>query len=467
MGALWKKYNDTSLILRIFIGLFIGLGIGIFFPQAKAVGLLGDVFVGALKGVAPILVFVLVMSSLMSAAHDGTHRFRTTIILYVGSTFIAALIGVAAGMLFPSKLPMNLAGALTPDTVQTATVPADSGDVVVMPEGDAGVVVGADTAPTTTGDVMGSILQQDNAVGAVALVTQDSALEILNALLRSLISSPIDSLLNANYIGILFWSVFIGFIMKDRVKGTTKQTFRDISDSALQLMYRIINLAPFGIIGLAYSAVATTDLNRMISYFHLLNVLIGCMVFMCLIVNPLIGFLMLGKNPYPLLWICLKRSAVTAFATRSSAANIPVNMGLCRRLGLNEDIYSVTIPLGATIHLNGAAITISVMTMAVAYTLGVKIDFMTALMLAGLAAFGACGSSGVTGGSLFILPMVCGSLGIPTAYAMQAVGAGIVIAILQDSFETALNSSGDVLITAIAEHYERQKNGESTVLLPD
>lgn len=453
MLGLWEKYNKTNLILRIFIGLLTGVVLGMIAPKQLAwLKLLGDVFVGAMKGVAPVLVFVLVMSSLMSASKKIGSRFKTTVVLYVGSTVVAALVAVCASFMFPSVMPMNLASA---DNVVKL---APEGDVSLGTV-DGGVTVNAENGPAISG-VVQSIVQRDDAVEAIALVTQDSIGEVVRSMAMSAIASPIDAMLNANYIGILFWAVCLGLIMRNRAKPATKEMFRDISDGSLQLMYRIINFAPFGIIGLAFDAVASNSAAKLAPYSHLLLVLSGCMLFMGFVVNPLVAYLMIGKNPYPLVFTCLKRSAVTAFVTRSSAANVPVNMGLCRRLGLDEDVYSVTIPLGATIHMNGAAVTIVVMALSLAHTLGVAVSPATAVMLIIITTIGACGSSGVIGGSLFVLPMICKFLGIPNAYAMQAVGVGFIIAVIQDSFETALNSSGDVLITAVAEKYERKKNGE-------
>jgi len=500
MGALWRAYNNASLILRIFIGLSVGIGLGLAMPeQLKSVQLLGEVFVGALKGVAPVLVFVLVMSSLMQAAKGVDRRFYTTVILYLVSMLFASLLAVGASFLFPSRLEMKLASSQNPPAAaeqlrgndgvslgeDTGKGKAADGVSLGPVEGGALLSAGgkdvsqdpavakAEIAQAEAREskdrnaVMSSLAQQEDAVGAVAIVTQESVGEVVRSLLKSAIASPIDALLNSNYISILFWSVFLGMIMHNRAKQSTKDTFRDICDASLQMMYRIINLAPFGVVGLAYTAVSTSSSAKMAPYGHLIYVLVGCMLVMCFVINPLISFILLGKNPYPLVWMCLKRSAMTAFATRSSAANIPVNMGLCRRLGLDEDVYSITIPLGATIHMNGAAITITVMTMAVAYTLGMEVTILQAVLLAVVAALGACGSSGVMGGSLLLLPMACAFLGIPNHYAMQAVGVGFIIAVVEESFETALNSVGDVLMTATAENYERKRKGEDFELIPE
>ncbi len=482
MQSLWEKYNKTNLILRIAIGFAIGIALGLWCPvQARPVKMLGELFVGALKGVAPLLVFVLIVSSLANATKSIGKRFHLTTWLYIGSTLVAALLAVVASFMFPSKMAMNLIGAESKPTVSQEIMlepkaPADG--VVVEPKADDGVMLEPQAQPAATGTnaapdnaaingVVQSIIQHDDAVGAITLVTQESVGEIIHSMLKSMIANPIDCLLNANYVGILFWAVCLGLILRKRAAEATKNAFKDIADGALQLMYRIINFAPFGIIGLAFDAVSTSNMTKIMPYIHLLNVMIGCMLVMGLIINPLTAYLLLGQNPYPLLWACLKRSAVTAFITRSPAANIPVNMGLCRRLGLDEDFYSVTIPLGATIHMNGPAITIVIMAMAVANTVGVNVSIPQAIGLAILASLGACGSAGVVGGSLFVIPMICKFLGIPGAYAMQAVGVGFIIAVFQDSFESALNSSSDVLVTAVVEHYERKQNGEKTVLIPD
>ena len=486
MQSLWEKYNKTNLILRIAIGFAIGIALGLWMPdQARPVKMLGELFVGALKGVAPLLVFVLILSSLMNATKSSGKCFRLTIWLYIGSTVVAALLAVAASYMFPSKMEMNLIGAGTRPAVtnEISLAPqAPSDGIILEPQAPSDGVVLTPPAPAAGGKadsksgardstaingVVESIMQHDDAVGAITLVTQESIGEIVHSMLKSMIANPVDCLLNSNYVGILFWAVCLGLIFKNRAKPATKEAFRDISDAALQLMYRIINFAPFGIIGLAFDAVSTSNMTKMMPYLHLLNVMIGCMLVMGLIINPLTAYLMLRQNPYPLLLTCLKRSAVTAFITRSPAANIPVNMGLCRRLGLDEEFYSVTIPLGATIHMNGPAITIVVMAMAVANTVGVEVSVPQAIALAILASLGACGSAGIVGGSLFVIPMICKFLGIPNAFAMQAVGVGFIIAVFQDSFESALNSSSDVLVTAVVEHYDRKQNGEKTVLIPD
>lgn len=402
MKNVLKKWNETSLILRIAVGLVIGAILGLTVPQVTAIGVLGDVFVGALKAIAPILVFVLVMSSLAQASSGIGKKFRTVIFLYMLSTLLAAVVAVAASFLFPVTLKLTEAVS--------------------------------ETAPDGIG-------------------------EVLKSLLLNMVSNPVGALMNANYIGILMWSIVLGLALKKHASAHTKEALKDFSETVSQAVRWVINLAPFGILGLVFSSVSANGLGIFTDYGKLLLLLVGCMLAVALIVDPLIAAICLHRNPYPLVFRCFKESGVTAFFTRSSAANIPINMALCEKLGLDKDMYSVSIPLGATINMDGAAITITVMTLAAAHTVGIAVDIPTALVLSVLATLAACGASGVAGGSLLLIPMACSLFGISSDIAMQVVGVGFIIGVVQDSFETAINSSGDVLFAATAEFREWIKEG--------
>lgn len=391
---IFKLYLDANPVLRIVIGLVLGALIGIFAPSWTVIGLFGEIFVGALKAIAPVLVFVLVISSLANAQSGIGKKFAVVIALYMLSTFLAATVAVHASNIFPI-------------TLRLASAPTDSATVM-------------------------------------------SIADVLKNLILNMIANPMGALVNANYTGILVWAIIMGIALK-KASDTTKTVLSDISDSATKTVGWIILLAPFGIMGLVYSSVSANGLEIFTDYGRLLGVLVGCMLTIAFVVNPLIVAVVLRKNPYTLVLRCLKDSGITAFFTRSSAANIPVNMELCRKLGLNRDMYSVSIPLGATINMNGAAVTITVMTLAAANTLGINVDIPTALILSIIATLGACGSSGVTGGSLLLIPMACSLFSISNDIAMQVVGIGFIIGVVQDSFETALNSSGDVLFAATAE----------------
>ena len=403
MRNLVKKWNDTSLILRIVIGLVIGIVLALTVPQASVISVFGTLFVGALKSIAPILVFVLVMSSLAQATEGIGKRFRTVIILYLTSTLLAAVVAVFASFIFPVTLKLaDAAGDTTP--------------------------------PSGIGEVFANLL-------------------------NNIVSNPVAALMNANYIGILAWAILLGLALKKLASEQTKRTLRDFSDAVSQGVRWIINLAPFGIMGLVFTSVSENGLSIFQDYGKLLLLLVGCMLAVALIVDPLIAAVCLHRNPYPLVLRCFKESGVTAFFTRSSAANIPVNMALCERLGLDKNIYSVSIPLGATINMDGAAITITVMTLAAAHTMDISVGIPTALILSLLATVAACGASGVAGGSLLLIPMACSLFGISNDIAMQVVAVGFIIGVVQDSFETAINSSGDVLFAATAEFREWIKEG--------
>ena len=403
MKNLVKKWNDISLILRILIGLIIGTILGIASPQATIIAVLGNLFVGALKAVAPLLVFILVMSSLARANNGIGRKFRTVIFLYMLSTLLAAVVAVLASFAFPVTIKLT-------EAVN-------------------------DAAPSGIGEVM-------------------------TTLLNNIVANPVKSLMEANYIGILSWAIVLGLALKKLASEHTKEALSDLSEAVSQAVRWIINLAPFGIMGLVFSSVSTNGLGIFKDYGKLLLLLVGCMLAIALIIDPLIAGICLKRNPYPLVFRCFKESGLTAFFTRSSAANIPINMSLCERLGLDRDMYSVSIPLGATINMDGAAITITVMTLAAAHTLGISVDIPTAIVLSVLATVAACGASGVAGGSLLLIPMACSLFGISNDIAMQVVAVGFIIGVVQDSFETAINSSGDVLFAATAEFREWMKQGK-------
>ncbi len=409
MKNLLSKWSNLSLITRIIIGLCIGAILGIVAPKATAISLLGDLFVGALRAVAPILVFVLVMSSLANSKNNGAKNMRTVVVLYLISTFMGAFVAVVGSFLFPQTLVLTKA-------TQKVTPPS----------------------------------------GLAA---------VLKNLLMNIVANPVTALSEANYIGILAWAIIFGIALKLASTGT-KQFLQDASDAVTKAVQWIISCAPFGILGLVFNTVSTNGISVFTKYGSLLALLIGCMFATALIINPLIVFICTHKNPYPLVFKCLKESGLTAFSTRSSAANIPMNMALCESLGLNKDNYSVSIPLGSTINMDGAAVTITVMTLAAAHTMGLSVDFITAFILSILAAISACGASGVAGGSLLLIPLACSLFGIQNDVAMQVVGVGFIIGVIQDSMETALNSSSDALMTATAEYYQRRKAGEDFVLVP-
>lgn len=405
MKSLIQKYTGTSLILRIVIGLVLGAIIGVAAPQLSGFSILGTVFVTALKSVAPVLVFVLVMSSLANAGGGLGKRFQSVIVLYMVSTLCAALLAVAVSFAFPTTITLNLAEA-------------------------------AEGTPP----------------GGIA--------EVMQTLLSNLVKNPVESLATANYVGILFWAVVFGMLMKGIADQNTKKVISDISEVVSAAVRFVIQLAPFGIFGLVFDSVSTSGLDIFYDYGRLVAVLVSCMLIIAFVLNPLIVFICLRKNPYPLVLRCIRESAVTAFFTRSSAANIPVNMGLCERLGLDRDFYSVSIPLGATINMDGAAVTITVMTLAAAHTMGIAVDIPSAILLCILATLGACGTSGVAGGSLLLIPMAASLFGISNDVAMLVVGVGFIIGVIQDSMETALNSSADVIFTATSEFLEYKKNGK-------
>ena len=403
---LFKRWTQMSLMLRILIGLVIGAVLGLVVPQWTGISILGQVFVSSLKAIAPVLVAVLVVASIAKAGGGLGPRFRVLILCYMLSTFLAAICAVVGSFLFPATLQFE-----------------------EMAEG---------SAPGSLHDVF-------------------------NNLLTNMVSNPLTSVSTGNYIGILFWANLIGIALKTCASKQTIDVVSDFSDVISQVVRWVIQFAPFGIMGLVFSSVSTAGLSIFVNYGHLVLLLVGCMLATTLIFNPLLMLLVVRKNPYPLLFTCLKESGLNAFFTRSSAANIPINMALCKKLNLDENFYSVSIPLGATINMDGAAVTITVMTLAVAHTMGVEVSFVSALILCIIATLGACGASGVAGGSLLLIPMACSFLGIGNDVAMQAVGVGFIIGVVQDSVETALNSSGDVFFTATAEYYDKKKGGTPIV----
>lgn len=400
-----KKYTSVSLILRIIIGLLLGVILGLTFDNLAFLSLLGTIFVGALKAVAPVLVFVLVIAALAQGNDKLDRRFALVLVLYMTSTLLASVIAVIGSFLFPQTLTLTEAAQ-------------------------------ADTVPSSVG-------------------------EVLSNLLVNMVSNPVNSIAEGRYIGILFWAVVFGVAAKKIASDATKKMMGDISEIVSQAVRWIIQLAPFGILGLVYENISTNGMSIFTDYGKLLLLLVGCMVAVALIVDPLLAAIVLRRNPYPLVFRCLRESGVTAFFTRSSAANIPVNMELCEKLGMDPEMYAVSIPLGATINMDGAAITIAVMSLAAANTVGIQVSFVTALILAFIATLAACGASGVAGGSLLLIPMACSLFGVDGDVAMQVVAVGFIIGVVQDSVETALNSSGDVMFAATAEYAQWKKNGKS------
>lgn len=390
-----STWNRTSLIKRIAIGVVIGAVLGLLVPKFTVIGLLGDMFVGGLKAIAPLLVFALVANALSQTREGQQSNMKTVIVLYLFGTFAAALTAVISHYIFPISLKLGEAAATKA------------------------------TAPQGVG-------------------------EVFKDLLLKMVDNPVNALAQANYIGVLVWAVVFGFAMRT-ASNHTKDLLHTLAEVTSQIVRWIINLAPFGILGLVFNTISENGVGVLADYGVLILVLVGTMAFVALVVNPIIAFVIMGKNPFPLVFRCLKDSGITAFFTRSSAANIPVNLQLCKDLGLNPDTYSVSIPLGSTINMAGAAVTINVLTLAAVTTLGIQVDFATALILSVVSAISACGASGIAGGSLLLVPVACSLFGISNDLAMQVVGVGFIVGVIQDSCETALNSSTDVLFTAVAE----------------
>lgn len=400
-----KAYNKVSLIVRIICGLLIGVLLGLAFDNLAVVALLGTVFVSALKAIAPILVFVLVISALAGGNDKLDRRFGLVIAFYLVSTLLASVVAVVASYIFPQTIKLSEAAE-------------------------------AELVPTGVG-------------------------EVLSNLVTNMVANPLASIVDGNYIGILFWAVLLGLVAKRVASAETKKVMEDLANIVSMAVRWIINMAPFGIMGLVYANVSTNGLSIFTDYGRLLGLLVGCMLVVALVVDPLIAALALRTNPYPLIFRCLRESGMTAFFTRSSAANIPVNMELCRKLGMDREMYAVSIPLGATINMDGAAITIAVMSLAAANTVGIHVSIFTALILAFIATLAACGASGVAGGSLLLIPMACSLFGVSADVAMQVVAVGFIIGVIQDSVETALNSAGDVMFAATAEYIQWKREGKS------
>ena len=398
-----KKWTESSLILKIVIGLIIGAILGVVVPQYSLIGLPGELFVSALKAIAPILVLVLVSSAISKAGSGIGNRFKTVIILYLFSTFLAAMVAVTGSFLFPVEMHLSAA--------------ADA------------------VAPTGIG-------------------------EIVEGMLLTIFSNPLKCIAEGEYLGILFWAIVFGIALKLVAHRNTIDVLSDCADAISMIVRGIIQFAPIGIMGLVFTSVSESGLEIFTQYGQLVLLLVGCIAFVAFVTDPLIAGVALRRNPYKLVLTCLKESGVTAFFSRSSAANIPVNMQLCERLGLDKDFYSISIPLGSTINMEGAAVTITVMSLAVCHTLGITVSLPTAIILCIISTLAACGSSGVAGGSLLLIPLACSLFGIGGDISMQAVAVGFIIGVIQDSCETALNSSGDALFSATAEYYDRAKNGE-------
>jgi len=408
MKNLFNAWKKLSLVKQIIVGLIIGIILALTIPeQAKFVVIFGSLFVGALKALAPVLVFFLVSSAL--AQHKSGHKtnMKAIVVLYVIGTFLAGVVGVLASFMFPIKLTL--------------------------------------------------------AAGVESVSAPGGIVEVLKSLLMNLVDNPVKAIFNANYIGILAFAVLFGITLRNAAD-STKTFMANVSDALSDMVRIVISFAPVGIMGLVFDSIATSGIEVLLGYGQLILVLVGAMAFVALVMNPIIVFLKIRQNPYPLVFKCLKESGITAFFTRSSAANIPVNMSLAERLGLDKDTYSVSIPLGATVNMAGAAVTISVLTLAATNTLGISVDIPTAVILSVLSAASAAGASGVAGGSLLLIPLACSLFGIPNDIAMQVVGVGFIVGVIQDSCETAINSSTDVLFTAAAEFAEWKKQGRKIVI---
>ena len=398
-----QKWTESSLILKIIIGMILGVVLGIIVPQWSFIGFFGKVFVEALKSVAPLLVFILVASAISQAKTGVGSKFKIIIAIFLMMNFIAAVVATISCFIFPVSIHLSAAS--------TAVSPGGLAD-------------------------------------------------ILGEMLLKIFSNPIKSLSEGEYLGILFWSIIIGIALRMVASDTTKDLLNDIAEVFSKIVYFIIQFAPIGVMGLVFTSVCESGLSIFSQYGELILLIVGCILIMAFIINPLISALLLKRNPFPLVFTCLKESGVTAFFSRSSAANIPINMQLCEKLGLDRDFYSVTIPLGSTINTNGAAVTIAVMTLVACHTMGIPVHFSWAILLCVVTTLAACCASGVVGGSLLLIPLTCSLFGISQDISMQVVAVGFIISVIQDSFETALNSASDVLFTAATEYYMRDKNGE-------
>lgn len=404
MKNVFKLWNKLSLIEQIIVGLVVGIILGVLFPKAAGISICGTLFVTALKSVAPILVLFLIMSAICHHQKGQKTNMKNIIGLYLVGTFAAGCVAVAMSFMF--KITLVLAEKAT------------------------------DVKPPS------------------------GLTEVMKQLLTNLVANPIDALMNANYLGILVWAILLGLALK-MAKDTTKHVIGDLSNAIAQIVKWVIKFAPLGVMGLVFAAISENGIGVLKTYATLIVLLVSAMLIDALIVNPIIVFTQIRQNPYPIVLRCLKDSGITAFFTRSSAANIPVNMGLCESLGLDPDTYSISIPLGATINMGGASITISTLTLAACHTLGVQVSFPMAVILCVLAALSACGASGVPGGSLLLIPLACSLFGISPDISAQVIGVGFIVAVIQDSCETMINSSTDVLFTATAEYKARKRNGET------
>ena len=398
-----QKWTESSIILKIIIGMIAGVVLGIVVPQWSFIGFFGKVFVEALKSIAPLLVFILVASAISQAKTGVGSKFKIIIAIFLLMNFIAAVVATISCFIFPVSIHLSAAS--------TAVSPGGLAD-------------------------------------------------ILGEMLLKIFSNPIKSLSEGEYLGILFWSIIIGIALRMVGSDTTKDLLNDIAEVFSKIVYFIIQFAPIGVMGLVFTSVCESGLSIFSQYGELILLIVGCILIMAFIINPLISALLLKRNPFPLVFTCLKESGVTAFFSRSSAANIPINMQLCEKLGLDRDFYSVTIPLGSTINTNGAAVTIAVMTLVACHTMGIPVHFSWAILLCVVTTLAACCASGVVGGSLLLIPLTCSLFGISQDISMQVVAVGFIISVIQDSFETALNSASDVLFTAATEYYMRAKNGE-------
>lgn len=398
-----QKWTESSLILKIIIGMIAGVVLGIVVPQWSFIGFFGKVFVEALKSIAPLLVFILVASAISQAKTGVGSKFKIIIAIFLLMNFIAAVVATISCFIFPVSIHLSAAS--------TAVSPGGLAD-------------------------------------------------ILGEMLLKIFSNPIKSLSEGEYLGILFWSIIIGIALRMVGSDTTKDLLNDIAEVFSKIVYFIIQFAPIGVMGLVFTSVCESGLSIFSQYGELILLIVGCILIMAFIINPIISALLLKRNPFPLVFTCLKESGVTAFFSRSSAANIPINMQLCEKLGLDRDFYSVTIPLGSTINTNGAAVTIAVMTLVACHTMGIPVHFSWAILLCVVTTLAACCASGVVGGSLLLIPLTCSLFGISQDISMQVVAVGFIISVIQDSFETALNSASDVLFTAATEYYMRAKNGE-------
>ena len=412
MKKLIEKYCDTNLVIRIVIGFTLGAVFGIFVKNITVIESLGALFVGSMKAIAPVLVFLLVCCAIASASDSIGKKFRLVVFLYLLNTFLSAIVSVVGNFIFPI----------------TVGLPAKSADI--------------NSASVGISDV-------------------------INNLLTSVVANPVSSISNANYLGILFWAVIIGVCLKKVASEVTIRMMKDFSEAMSKGVSGIIQFAPIGVFGLVYTSVVKSGFYIFRDYGRLLLLLVGCMLVCALIIEPLIVYVLLRRNPYPLVFTCLKESGITAFFTRSSAANIPINMQLCEKLGLSKEFYSVSIPLGATISTNAAAVTISTMTLVLCKTLGITVDIPSAFILVVMSTIGACGASGVAGGSLLLIPMACSLFGISDSVAMYMVGVGFIIGVIQDAVETAVNSSGGILLTATAEYWHREKHVKDVNVLSD